>query len=210
MYWYHFFSLISLGICLVSCFYHFYHLLKRGLPIDYSAPSGSVMNAVKYSFTGAMSPLKKESAFLHLPTYIAGIIFHVGTFLAIVLFFPLLYGIHFSHRVLIITSFCLLVSIGFGSGLFVKRMIKKGLRKLSNPDDFISNILVTLFQLMTLFVLYLHSFIPIYFVVTGLLWIYIPLGKLKHVVYFFAARVQLGFFFGWRGVWPPKKGLKTL
>ena len=30
-------------------------------------------------------------------------------------------------------------------------------------------------------------------------------GKLKHVVYFFAARYHLGFFYGWRNVWPPHK-----
>jgi hypothetical protein len=29
-----------------------------------------------------------------------------------------------------------------------------------------------------------------------------PLGKLRHVVYYFAARYHLGFFYGWRNVWP--------
>jgi hypothetical protein len=35
--------------------------------------------------------------------------------------------------------------------------------------------------------------------------LYIPAGKLRHTVYFFAARYHLGYFFGWRGVWPPGK-----
>ena len=205
MYWYHFIALVSLGAGLGMCLYHFFRLISPGKPIDYSTPLGSVSKAVRYSFIGAMSPVKKESAFLHLPTYIAGIIFHLGTFLSILLFFPLILGISFSNWFAIIVSLFLLVSSGFGLGLFFKRIIKKGLRNLSNPDDYISNALVTLFQLMTIFVLYLHSFIPAYFILSGLFWIYIPLGKLKHVIYFFAARLQLGYFFGWRGVWPPKK-----
>jgi hypothetical protein len=44
----------------------------------------------------------------------------------------------------------------------------------------------------------------LYFIAISLLFLYFPLGKLKHAIYFFAARYQLGFFYGWRGVWPPQ------
>ena len=37
------------------------------------------------------------------------------------------------------------------------------------------------------------------------LFFYLPLGKLKHLVYFFAARYQLGIFYGRRGVWPARR-----
>ena len=202
--WYQLFALASLGICLAFCLFHFFRLIRLGNPADYSTPAGSVSNAIKYSFTGAMSPVKKESAFLHLPTYIAGIIYHLGTFLSLLLFFPLVFGISFSAWFSLVASLFLLLSFGFGSGLFIKRLAKKGLRALSSPDDYLSNILVTFFQLMTVSVLNIPSIAPVYFILSGLLWIYIPVGKLKHVVYFFAARVQLGYFYGWRGVWPPK------
>jgi len=205
MYCYHLIAWISFGICLATSLFYFFRLLRLGKPIDYSTPSGSVSNAIKYSFTGAMNPLKKESAFLHLPTYVSGIIYHLGTFLSLFLFFPLLLGMQFNTLFSIIVSFFLLASFGCGLGLFIKRLTKKGLRDLSSPDDYISNAFVTLFQLMTIFVLYKPSFIPAYFILAGLLWIYIPVGKLKHVIYFFAARVHLGYFYGWRGVWPPKK-----
>ena len=115
--------------------------------------SGKERTAVAYSFTGAMSPLKKESAFLHLPTYSAGLIYHRG---------------------------------------------------LSSPDDYISNILVTIFQFTTALVILIPSCEPVYYFFTGLLLPYFPLGKLKHAVYFFAARYHLGVFFGHRNVWPPK------
>jgi hypothetical protein len=201
---YHWIALISLCICLALCLYHFLRLIRLGKPLDYSTQLGSVGNAIKYSFTGAMSPFKKESAFLHLPTYIAGIIYHSGTFLSLLLFFPLLMNYSFTTWFSMILSLFLLVSFGFGCGLFLKRLTKKGLRDLSSPDDYISNALVTLFQLMTIFVLHIPSFVPVYYIFSALLWIYIPVGKLKHVIYFFAARVQLGYFYGWRGVWPPK------
>ena len=35
-----------------------------------------------------------------------------------------------------------------------------------------------------------------------------PLGKLRHAVYYFAARYHLGFFYGWRNVWPNKENKK--
>ena len=90
-------------------------------------------------------------------------------------------------------------------------MIKKELRSLSNPDDFISNLLVTLFQIFTLLVistpLLLSSYRPTvlksYYLIFTLLMLYLPVGKLRHTVYFFAARYHLGYFFGKRGVWPP-------
>jgi hypothetical protein len=204
MVWYHLIAWLSFGICMGTCLFHFFRLVRLGKPIDYSTQAGSVSSAIKYSFTGAMSPVKKESAFLHLPTYIAGIVYHLGTFLSLFLFFPLLLGIQFNTLFSIIVSLFLLASFGFGLGLFIKRVSKKGLRDLSSPDDYISNALVTLFQLLTILVLIIPSFLPVYFILSALLLIYIPVGKLKHVLYFFAARVQLGYFYGWRGVWPPK------
>jgi hypothetical protein len=84
-------------------------------------------------------------------------------------------------------------------------MVKKGLRDLSAPDDYISNLLVTFFQFMTGFVIARHQLYPVYFLLSSLLLLYFPLGKLKHAIYFFAARYHLGFFYGWRGIWPQEK-----
>jgi hypothetical protein len=113
------------------------------------------------------------------------------------------------------------ISFSSGVAIFVKRILKKELRALSNPDDFISNLLVTLFQLATisliLFRIVLSSYHPavqllngsivqlLYYFSFSLLMLYLPMGKLRHTVYFFAARYHLGYFFGYRGVWPPGK-----
>ena len=78
------------------------------------------------------------------------------------------------------------------------------MRELSNPDDYISNFIVSVFHWATAGVLLSETLLSVYFLIAGILFLYIPVGKLKHTVYFFAARYHLGFFYGHRGVWPPK------
>lgn len=210
--WFQWLAIVSLAICIITCLLHFLRLVRLGKPKDLSAPAARKSNAILYAFTAAMSPAKKESAFLHLPTYTAGIFYHLGTFLSFFLFFFILAGKFPSGWLSSIISAFLIVSSFSGLAILIKRTIKKELRSLSNPDDFISNILVTLFQSMTLAVILYSSPSPLvslspcllisYDLTFTLLLLYLPLGKLRHMVYFFAARYHLGHFFGWRGVWP--------
>lgn len=209
--WYQWIALAAFGICLTACLVHFIRLLRLGKPVDYSRPAGNTGKAVRYAFTGAMSPARKESAFLHLPTYTAGLFYHLGTFLSLLLFFFFISGIMLEGWLAKgITAF-LCVSAFSGTAILFKRIFRKELRALSNPDDFISNFLVTLFQFITLMILFLPTIqlsnrptVQLsYYLIFTILMLYIPVGKLRHTVYFFAARYHLGFFFGWRGVWPP-------
>ncbi len=204
MIWYQWMAIIALLVCLLSCIYHFYKILSLGNPPEYARRAGHIGKAVKYSFTGAMSPKVKESAYMHIPTYVAGIIYHLGTFLAIFVFFLVLFNIWLQSWVMW-TAVVMLVAAGLcGVGILIKRMSKHELRTLSSPDDYISNILVTVFQLITAMAMIDIAFVPAYFILVSLLMLYFPVGKLKHAVYFFAARYHLGYFYGWRGVWPPK------
>jgi nitrate reductase gamma subunit len=196
------FTWVSLAICLIAYAYHLIKIISLGKPKDFSEPIGNVGAAIVYSFTGGMSPQKKESAYLHLPTYAAGIIYHLGTFLSILLFFLFIFEIHVHPQISIVLSSLLIIAGLCGLGILFKRILKKGLRQLSNPDDYISNLLVTTFQIITaISLLYLT---PVYFIFVSLLLLYLPVGKLKHSIFFFAARYHLGFFYGRRGVWPPK------
>jgi len=206
MNWYVIFFLASLLVCLSALVYQFLVLLRTGDGIDFATPSGSAGLGIQYSFTGAMSPSKKESAFLHLPTYMAGLAFHLGTFLSVFPVILLLADVVLPASLAWGLAAFLMASTACGLAILIKRMVKKGLRQLSNPDDYISNILVTGFQLLTALSLIPRvSIKPLMLVWAGILLLYIPLGKLKHLLYFFAARRQLGFFFGRRGVWPPLK-----
>lgn len=204
MNWYFWFAIGALVLCLASCLYHLARIISKGNPTDYSKQMGDLKPAIGYAYTGAMSPMKKESAYLYLPTYTAGILYHLGTFLSIFFFFLFLFNIiPVGLLSLIISGFLAITGLS-GLGILIKRMAKQELRTLSNPDDYISNLLVTLLQFLTAYVLYSGNIIPLYFIVAGILLLYLPIGKLKHTIYFFAARYHLGFFFGWRGVWPPK------
>jgi hypothetical protein len=209
--WYQWMAMAALGICLVACLLHFIRLLRLGKPVDYSIPADKTGNAIHYAFSGAMSPARKESAFLHLPTYSAGLFYHIGTFLSVTLFFFILSGrIPRGWLAIAISAFLCVASFS-GLAILIKRIVRKELRSLSNPDDFISNALVTLFQIATIAVLFLPAVLQSYsliipssyYLIFTILMLYIPVGKLRHTVYFFAARYHLGYFFGWRGVWPP-------
>ena len=203
MTWYQWIALICLAVSLVSLLVHFIRLTRLGKPKDYSLPRGEISTAVRYAFSGAMNPLKKESAYLHLPTYTAGIFYHVGTFLCIILFITNMLGITIPYWISLVLGAFLVVAAFSGLGIFIKRLLKDELRHLSNPDDYISNLLVTIFQVLSGMVLFLDVMQPAYFIWASLLILYIPVGKLRHLLYFFAARYHLGIFYGWRGVWPP-------
>ncbi|MBS0009893.1 MAG: hypothetical protein KFF49_00685 [Bacteroidales bacterium] len=205
MHWYILLSIAALAICILACSFHFIRLVRAGAPADFSRKAGDTARAVAYSFTGAMSPGKKESAYLHLPTYSAGLIYHIATFLAIIIFFLQLAGIEPGVVARYIFSALLLGGALSGTGILVKRIASRKLRSLSCTDDYLSNILVTLFQYATIFML--TGALPeyVYYISATVLLLYVPAGKLKHLVYFFAARYQLGYFYGWRNSWPPSK-----
>ena len=204
MNWYHYLVSLAFLVCLTSLLFHLVRLIKAGGPRDHSRRRGNVASAMVYSFLGSMSPAKKESAYLHLPTYAAGLLYHFGTFVSIVLFFLFFLHVNPGEGMRRILIGILLVSVMSGVGILSKRMAVRKIRSLSNPDDYISNLLVTIFQFLTIGTLLEESFAPFYFLWVSLLLLYLPLGKLKHALYFFAARYHLGLFYGWRGIWPGK------
>ena len=197
--------------CLVSLLVHFVKIVRLGAPKDKSEPSGNVKEGVIYSNTRAMMPDQKESAYLHIPSYAVGMLFHIGLFCSL-LFFVLSFFPFFNNWIECGCNGHLILAIPPAIGtvcgliLFFRRLFSKDLKVLSMPDDFISTGLVTLFLLMTTLYLCLPaccgSVTILYYISSILLLLYLPLGKLRHVVYYFAARYHLGFFYGWRNVWP--------
>ncbi len=208
MAWYSWLAMASLAICIAGCIYHIVKLARLGKPRDYSKRSGSPAEGIIYSFTRAMNPAGKESAYLNLPTYAAGVIYHIGTLIAIILFFVLLFHKNINETITAPFAIFFYISTLYGTTLLIKRIADKKLRKLSTPDDYISNILVTGFHAATGTVLLLPPTYPAYMVIAGMLMIYLPVGKLKHAIYFFAARYHIGYFYGWRNVWSITKEKK--
>lgn len=206
-------ALLALAICFALLLAHFLRIIHLGKPNDYSEKSGSVARGVAYSNVRAMMPQNKESAYLHLPSYALGMLFHIGTFSSFLIFILSFFkffnqwliqdaGIHYLISALLaVTAVC-------GICLFVKRLVNKNLKYFTNPDDYLSNAFTTLFQIATCLYLLMPActiMINIYYVFAAVLFLYMPLGKLKHLLYYFSARYHLGFFYGWRNVWPPKE-----
>jgi hypothetical protein len=176
-----------------------------GAPVDHANFKGKAKEGVFYSFTRGMSPAKKETAFKHLPTYTAGLIFHLGTFLSFAILVLLFINIKLPLWFLYGSSVFLIISGICGFLIFIKRLVKPSVRHLSNLDDYISNLLVTGFQILVATTILHYPIYPILFVYSTILFLYIPIGKLRHTVYFFTSRIHLGIFYGRRGVWPIKR-----
>jgi hypothetical protein len=180
--------------------------VAAGRSCDNAAPRGRTTPAILYSFTGAMMPWKKESARLHPASYTLGIAYHGGTFLAFLWVALLAFGVGPPGAAVPASAALLTLSALCGVALLVKRMAKPELRYFSAPDDYFSNILVTGFQAMTAASLMRGGAVPVLFLYTGILLLYIPVGKLRHAIYFPLARIYLGVFYGRRGVWPAGDG----
>jgi len=217
MNWYYIVAIISAAFCFVAFLVQAIRLFRLGIPKDLSVKSGSVSKGVLYSCTVAMSPTNKESAYKHLPTYTAGILFHIGICLTILFFFWMLISMFVDLRLPDIIGLILMVILAVSSfsgiAILLKRFVKRELRYLSSPDDYISNILTTAAQIATFCYIYLALYplsytgdcaAIVYFVTLSLLLLWMPFGKTKHVLYFFFARYHLGYFYGRRGSWPIK------
>ena len=195
----------SFAVFAAAAVYYCLKVLLGPRAADPAETRGDVLRAVAYSFTGAMSPLKKESARRHVPTYILGLVFHAGVFLAsawVVIFF---FGWKVPLVVATLSVPALAVTSLAGVILLLKRITRRKLRYYSTPDDYFSNVLVVGFQAVALAALVNVDVIPALMLYASAVLFYMPLGKLRHAIYFPLARVYLGLFFGKRGVWGSRK-----
>lgn len=163
---------------------------------------GDEARSVLYSLSGAMMPWKKETAHRHFFSYAMGVGYHAGVFLSFIWLALVFFNIGLPEFLGTLSALVIAVAALGGFGLLVKRALTPEMRYFSNPDDYFSNMIVTGFLVLTILVLKYDGLTPAYLVYSGVLYLYIPLGKLRHSIYFALARVYLGLFYGRRGVWP--------
>ena len=163
----------------------------------YAAPKGDPAAGVRYAFTGALLPVAKESVREHLPSYLLGLLFHAGIFAALALLVTTLGGWAWPSLLQVMLQLLLGLGVLAGLGLLLKRLLLPELRGLSYPDDFVSNGLATVFVALAL-----AGLTKVWLLSATLLLVYVPLGKLRHCLFFFVARRHMGAFFGRRGVFP--------
>jgi hypothetical protein len=149
-----------------------------------------------------MLPWEKESASKHLPTFFAGILYHVGIFAAIFFLITALLLINLPDAAIQIVRLLAVIGLLSGIGLLAKRLALPYMRFISCLDDYIANILVGLLLLSTILATYYYVLRFAMMVVAIILLLYIPAGKIRHCVFFFYSRILFGKFFGRRGTLP--------
>lgn len=174
---------------------------RRAKP-TFAVSAGSESRGIAYAFFKGMLPSEKESVRKHLPTFAGGLLYHAGIFAAFVFL-----GLELTRTYVLATVASVLqvvIAIGLVAGLalLLKRMVLRKMRIISTPDDFIANGLVDLFLALSLMATMSQTILPLYFIVTVLLLLYVPLGKIRHCVFFFCTRTIFGRLFGRRGVLP--------
>ena len=192
----------SLAIALVSLAILITRTLAFGRKPSYSRAQGSPGRGLLYAFGQGMMPWEKESAASHLPTFIAGIVYHAAIFGAIALLVAHLVPLTLPSVILKILRLVILAGLLSGLGLLVKRFAVSGMRAISCPDDFVANVLVDLFLAAAFAVTLLNGAQPYFFVAAIVLFLYVPAGKIRHCLFFFYTRILFGIFFGRRGVLP--------
>jgi hypothetical protein len=197
--------ILSFLVCIGSLCILIWRTLSLEKRPFYSKPTASGKAGILYAFGRGMMPWEKESAGRHLLTYLAGIIYHISIFLALFYLLLLLIAISIPFPLMLVLRALLLIGALAGLGLLVKRMSSPLMRSISSADDFASNILVSLFLLASLITSFAEEFKVILFLVSIILFLYIPISKIQHCFFFFYTRILFGLFYGRRGALPPNR-----
>ena len=172
---------------------------------DYSRRAGAPWKGVLYSFTTGMTPAHKESVRLHPGKFALGLVMHVGVIVSLVGVVLLLVWPTGALRILSFLRPVCAVALVAGIGLLFRRILSGTMRAISSPDDYLA-ILATcgLLACFSLFRMDARGQLVV-LLYAGLLFVYLPLGKLRHAVFFFVARGDYARRLGYRGVYPPAR-----
>ncbi len=188
-------SLVSLSILVVRTF-------RFGKKRLYAQAAGNTTRGIVYAFGKGMLPWEKESARNHLPSYLGGIAYHAGIFSAILYLVAVVFSIALPYPVLLFFRVMSLAGFLAGFALLLKRLLSLHMRQLSCPDDVVANVVVDVFLGFSfLHTLMLTPAVTMYFFIASIImFLYMPLGKIRHCFFFFFVRILFGTFYGRRGV----------
>jgi hypothetical protein len=180
----------------------------RVLPTDQSPIKGNISHGITYAFTKGMMPWAKESTRIHMLAYLRGIGFHVGIFTAIATVIISPFWEYLPPIIFLILFWMLSIGAVLGAAGGIMRIVESNLRGLSLPDDHFAVWLTTLFITVAGLAVINDSFVIPMYLVSAITFIYIPLGKIRHCLYFFFARLFFGKFFGRRAIFPHPQAVK--
>jgi nitrate reductase gamma subunit len=178
-------------------------------PADRSPAKGNARAGVLYAFTWGMLPWAKESTRRHFIAYTRGVGFHLGIFLGLGILIASLWltPIGGGWRV------ALAIATGIGALLglvgFVARLVEHNLRALSTRDDYFAVFIVSLFLTTASLWLLDPTTAPAFYGISAIMFVYAPLGKIRHCIYYAYSRLFFGKFVGRRAVLPPSQQAKV-
>ena len=173
--------------------------------LDYSRATGKPGAGAKYSFTTAMMPQNKESVRLHPFKFTVGMMMHAGVGVAILGVLALIVNRDWGCAYLSLARPLIWLGLFSAFYLFCRRFASVNLRVMSAPDDYVASLATCgLLAITGITCTGIDNVVSCLFYST-LFFFYLPLGKLRHAVFFFAARYDLGCRLGYRGVYPPNK-----
>jgi hypothetical protein len=178
---------------------------SRGRAPLFSAAEGRPFQGIAYALGKGMMPWEKESARLHLLSYLAGVVYHLGIFSGFAVLLINVFNLNGPALGQNVLRFGLGLGLLSGVGLLLKRTFKPNVRRLSRPDDFGANVIVDIFLAAALAASWEARAVTFLLGYSIFLFLYIPAGKIRHCVFFFYSRVLFGWFFGHRGVLPPRR-----
>jgi hypothetical protein len=176
------------------------------VPGEFAVHRGRAGAGVRYAFTTAFLPWAKESGRRHPLGYGAGVVLHTAVLLAL---FLALWSVGRPLPAPGWAGGAVVVILGFGCvaglGLLARRLVSRRLRELSIGDDYLSIGAVTAVVGMALAAATGVASPATLRVATAVLLLYVPLGKLRHMVFLVPSRVFWGRNLGRRGVLPPPR-----
>ena len=201
-------ALTGLAAGLFGIYRRYTDTKRRLLPVDNSPVKGNIAHGITYAFTAGMMPWAKESTRIHMLAYLRGIGFHLGIFAAIgVVILSPFWGL-FPSLLSDLLFLLLMLGAVLGAAGGIMRIAEHNLRGLSLPDDHFAVWLTTLFITVAGLALVNKAFLIPMYLVSAITFIYIPLGKIRHCLYFFFSRLFFGKFFGRRAVFPHPETVK--
>ncbi len=194
-------TLLALLWSILALLYQWYVAWGGGRH-DYSVQSGKPLTGMIYNFTIAMLPSHKETVRLHPLKFLAGVVMHIGGFVAILSTLALTVVPVLHSKVSLTAAIALgpcLVAAGY---LLIRRATTPLLKRMNSPDDYCAIAATTTYIALALL---LHTGIlsrTVFLIYAIVFFLYFPLGKLRHALFFFVARADYGRRMGYRGVYP--------
>jgi nitrate reductase gamma subunit len=155
-----------------------------------------------------MLPRHKETIRLHPMEFAVGLLLHAGAGLALLGVGFSLIGIGFGLSWFRALRPVLGLALVCGLGLLVRRAVSRNLRAISTLDDYLA--ILSICGFLALAGIVTRPSVERLLLYAGALLVYLPLGKLRHVLFCPVARGDVGLRLGHRGVYPPPSGRESM